>query len=271
MMKNIPFGSIIKEYTVRAKKDINYPVCSVTNVNGVQKSSDTFSKQVFSNDLSKYKKAFRNSFVYSPPRINVGSIACQNIEDCVLVSPLYITFNVDLKFTSIDFVSLFFKSNYFRNYVKEHTQGSVRANFKMSEMSKLCFPSISKQEQECILKEINIINGVIRKDQELVSLFDEMIISKFIELFGDPNQNHSNMIKIGDVGVLRSGGTPSRSRPEYFKGTIRWFSAGELNSLYLNDSIEHYFKGMLAYQEDERRRGVKFVRLPPRRFDRAMV
>ena len=30
-------------------------------------------------------------------------------------------------------------------------------------------------------------------------------------------------------------------------------------------SLEEYFKGMRAYQEELKRQGVKFVRLPPRR------
>ena len=36
-------------------------------------------------------------------------------------------------------------------------------------------------------------------------------------------------------------------------------------------TLEEYFKGMLAFQEEERRRGVKFVRLPPRKPDPAMA
>ena len=63
--------------------------------------------------------------------------------------------------------------------------------------------------------------------------------SRFIELFGDPKYNKSNLVKIGEIGALTSGGTPSRAKPEYFEGDIRWYSAGELNSLYLPDSVEH--------------------------------
>jgi type I restriction enzyme S subunit len=47
------------------------------------------------------------------------------------------------------------------------------------------------------------------------------------------------MVKIEEVGFITSGGTPSRARPEYYNGKIRWYSAGELNSLYLPDSVEH--------------------------------
>lgn len=36
-------------------------------------------------------------------------------------------------------------------------------------------------------------------------------------------------------------------------------------------TLEDYFKGMLAYQEEERRQGVKFVSFPPRPPERPSV
>ena len=36
-------------------------------------------------------------------------------------------------------------------------------------------------------------------------------------------------------------------------------------------TLEDYFKGMLAYQEEERKRGVKFVSFPPRKQEPAMA
>jgi len=35
--------------------------------------------------------------------------------------------------------------------------------------------------------------------------------------------------KIGDVCVLMTGGTPSRAKPEYFGGDIRWLVSGDIN------------------------------------------
>ena len=35
-------------------------------------------------------------------------------------------------------------------------------------------------------------------------------------------------------------------------------------------TLEDYFKGILAYQEEERKRGVKFVSFPPRKPEPAM-
>ena len=59
-------------------------------------------------------------------------------------------------------------------------------------------------------------------------------------MFGDPIKNSKcwKIDKLINLGHWESGGTPSRSKPQYFSGSIPWYSAGELNSLYLTDSIE---------------------------------
>lgn len=59
-------------------------------------------------------------------------------------------------------------------------------------------------------------------------------------MFGDPVQNSKGYKykKLEELGKWESGGTPSRKNNDYFKGSIPWYSAGELNSLYLYDSNE---------------------------------
>ena len=44
-----------------------------------------------------------------------------------------------------------------------------------------------------------------------------------------------------------------------------WRIKREIASEY--SSLEDYFKGILAFQEEERKRGVKFVSFPPKRPD----
>lgn len=38
--------------------------------------------------------------------------------------------------------------------------------------------------------------------------------------------------KLGNLSEVQSGGTPLRSKPEYWGGQIAWYSSGELNELY---------------------------------------
>ena len=48
----------------------------------------------------------------------------------------------------------------------------------------------------------------------------------------------------------------------------RVYLASGKGNITINDRpLEDYFKGMLAYQEEERKRGVKFVSFPPKRID----
>ena len=104
--------------------------------------------------------------------------------------------------------------------------------------------SISRQKKIVeILEKISLL--IFLRKQQLEKL-DEVVKARFVEMFGDPKDNRSNLVKIGEIGDLTSGGTPSRSNSEYFNGSIRWYSAGELNSLYLPDSIEHISRTALS-------------------------
>ena len=48
------------------------------------------------------------------------------------------------------------------------------------------------------------------------------------------------MVRLGDVCEIQSGGTPSRSKTEYWKnGTIPWVKIGDFSEKYLNKTTEH--------------------------------
>ena len=95
--------------------------------------------------------------------------------------------------------------------------------------------SYARQKQICEL--LDLIVGVIRLRRQELQELDELIKARFVEMFGDPKKNNKNLVSIGSIGHLNSGGTPSRGKPEYFQGNIKWFTAGELNSLYLGEHI----------------------------------
>lgn len=45
-------------------------------------------------------------------------------------------------------------------------------------------------------------------------------------------------VRLGDVSEIDTGGTPSRSRPEYWNGTIRWMSSGEVHQRRVRTTTE---------------------------------
>ena len=68
----------------------------------------------------------------------------------------------------------------------------------------------------------------------------EFLKSTFLEMFGEPirNKHKWENKRLEECGTWQSGGTPSRSNDDYFEGTIPWYTAGELNSLFTSDSLE---------------------------------
>ena len=112
-------------------------------------------------------------------------------------------------------------------------------------------PDYSLAEQQRIASQLDKISHLITLRKQQLSKLDELVKSRFVEMFGDgevlgvrsqglgSRGDKWPMVKIEEVGFITSGGTPSRARPEYYNGKIRWYSAGELNSLYLPDSVEH--------------------------------
>ena len=127
----------------------------------------------------------------------------------------------------------------------ELVNGATRQKLTQTAMRKILIPQRSLQEQKRIVCELSKVQSIISARQQQLQKLDELVKARFVEMFGEPKSNKSNLVKIGEIGSLTSGGTPSRIKPEYFKGDIRWYSAGELNSLYLPDSVEHISKTAL--------------------------
>ncbi len=127
----------------------------------------------------------------------------------------------------------------------ELVNGATRQKLTQTAMRKMLIPQRSLQEQKRIVCELSKVQSIISARQQQLQKLDELVKARFVEMFGEPKSNKSNLVKIGEIGSLTSGGTPSRIKPEYFKGDIRWYSAGELNSLYLPDSVEHISKTAL--------------------------
>lgn len=229
-------GNYIQEYSVRNKNGEDIPVYSVTNTQGFCK--DYFGKEVASKDKTTYKIVPRGCFAYNPSRINVGSVDYQRYEDKVIVSPLYNVFTVSDNLDK-QYLYYYLKSGVALQRIRNVASGSVRDNLKLSMLYEFPINVRDIEEQRSIVYKLDQIKNIIDLRQKELEQLDELVKARFVELFGDPKYNKSNLVKIREIGELTSGGTPSRAKPEFFKGDIRWYSAGELNSLYLPDSVEH--------------------------------
>ena len=182
----VKLGSLISEYSVRNKADEDIPVYSVTNEQGF--CTGYFSKEVASQDRTTYKIVPRGCFAYNPSRINVGSVDVQECEDRVIVSPLYVVFSVDEKLNR-RYLLHYLKSDITLTYIKAYASGSVRDNLKFSILKDFPINLPSAEEQEQIVATLDGIEHLIALRKEELASLDELVKSRFIELFGTVTEN----------------------------------------------------------------------------------
>lgn len=100
--------------------------------------------------LKNYSIVRNNDFAYNPSRINVGSIARYDaVEPCV-VSPMYITFEVDTNLLNPVYLNLWFSRAEFQRYTWYFSTGSVRDLFDFSLMKEVEIPYPNMIMQESI-------------------------------------------------------------------------------------------------------------------------
>ena len=178
----VKIGDVISEYSVRNKFDENIPVYSVTNEKGF--CTGYFSKEVASKDKSTYKIVPRGYFAYNPSRINVGSVDWQKYEDRVIVSPLYVVFGVSDRLDR-QYLLHYLKSDMMLSFIKEYATGSVRDNLKLADLGKLPINLRPVEEQRQIAATLDKIDDLIAKRRQQLDKLDELVKSRFIEMFGD--------------------------------------------------------------------------------------
>ncbi len=132
-------------------------------------------------------------------------------------------------------------NNDFFSYLSSKATGATYPTVKEFEVLNYSLgdlPSIKEQEQLIIFFEEaeSLKNKRLETNQETESL----AISLFIKMFGDPASEETKYrkIELDKLGKWKSGRTPLRSNPLFFKGTINWYTTGELNDNYLLESKE---------------------------------
>lgn len=233
-------GDFIEDYSVRDKGQ-GYPVYSVTNTRGF--CQEFFGKNVASEDTSNYKVVPRGCFAYNPSRINVGSVAWQNQEDNVSVSPLYVVFSVSPELGQ-DYLLYYIKSNYSMTYINALSRGAVRNNLRLTTLKTFDIPYASLSEQQRVVAELDLLSGVIEKQKAQLEELDKLAQSIFYDMFGDPVTNEKGWEKrtIEEVSDVITGNTPSRNNLNYYNNDyLEWIKTDNIEKdlLYPSKAKEY--------------------------------
>ena len=179
------FKSISNKRGKSNSKGYDYPAYSVSNHSGLIPQSEQFEGSRLENlEKTSYKIVEPNEFSYNPARVNVGSIAFNDLDETVIVSSLYVIFSLD-KSINNNYALLFIKSPEFNKEVRRNTEGSVREYLFYENFANIRIPIPPTFEEQCAIGSYfsnldNLINSYQEKISQLETLKKKLLQDMFI-------------------------------------------------------------------------------------------
>lgn len=235
MKSNFPIielGKHVRQTSQRNRTEADIEVFSVTNSEGFTRSTDYFSKEVFSKDVSNYKVVCPGQFAYNPSRINVGSIDYLRYSSPVLVSPLYIVFECDKGINS-DYLLRYLKSSWGNAQIRANTEGAVRDSLKFKGLESIKLPLPTLHDQIRIAHLLGKVEELIAQRKQHLQQLDDLLKSVFLEMFGDPVRNEKDWAteQLGDIASIERGRFSPRPRndPKFYGGEYPFIQTGDIS------------------------------------------
>ena len=144
------------------------------------------------------------------------------------------------------YLKYYLLSNYFQNGINSVGARAAQAGFNKEDLSKLYIPVVSLVQQKLIVDKLNKLTALIDKRKKQLKKFDELVKSRFIEMFGDCDltEQKKEWKAVREVGTVVGGSTPKTSVAGYWNGEYRWLSPAELeqDSGVIFDSVKKITK-----------------------------
>ena len=87
------------------------------------------------------------------------------------------------------YIWYFLQSETFKRYVVSKNKGGTQKFLALGDIRNLEVPEVSKAEQEDIIQRLDKVTKIIRLRKKELEELDNLIKSRFVELFGDPDTN----------------------------------------------------------------------------------
>lgn len=156
----------------------------------------------------------------------------------------YITADYDVVFgafckvlRSIDiyaeYLGHYFQSDYYKGQIMRSCQGANINNLRAEHFNELLIKlPLTEEKQKAIAKKLDKVVDLIEKRKKQIEKLDELVRSRFIEMFGDCDlsMQQSDWKKISSVAEIVGGSTPKTDNDEFWGGENCWITPAEINS-----------------------------------------
>ena len=138
----------------------------------------------------------------------MGFIKAEHLPLCMNTSTIrFKTLNADV--LDIQYFMYFLKSESFKQQLAVQITGSAQLNFGPSHLKKMSVKVVPIAQQKEIVHKFNEIDRLISYRQQQLIKLDELVKSRFVELFGDLNFNENGLdiVSIEELCTLIKDGT----------------------------------------------------------------
>ena len=219
MIKYTTLGNLIAPAKVIRCGKGSFPVLSMTMHDGIVLQSERFKKSLASIDQSDYKVVKRGQLVVGFP-IDEGVLYVQKAADEGIMSPAYNVWDIDTEKVDADFLELCLHSPQSMQYYKDKLRGTTarRRSIPTSDLLALKIRLPDMQTQREAVAIIRKVEAILNARQAQLDYFEQLVKSRFIELFGDPVANtfgwkQSLLCEV--TSKIGSGATPRGGKESY--------------------------------------------------------
>ena len=170
-------SSVTRQITEKVKDRIDVKVLSPVNTGELVLSEEYFTKQVFSESVSKYIVVKPLQFAYNPARVNIGSLGMNTFTFDGCVSPVYVVFECESNYHH--FFDYYRKTDGFKEEVLTRAIGGVRQTLSYKDFSliKLVYPpqEVVENFNSIYGKLLDNINSIKSENTKLSDLRDTLL------------------------------------------------------------------------------------------------
>lgn len=180
-------------------------------------------------------------FVTRNPHLRKCSIA---YFDGICSEKTFVIESTDKRSLLQEYLALVMQSNDFWDYCEENKSGGVNYFVNWSTLAEYEFELPPLAEQKKLVEKVLSAYRLKESYKHLLTATQEMVKSRFIEMFGDPMTNTKGWTEYGYISNYAQivlGSTPNSKNPSYWDGDIKWITPAEMTdeSYYIYDTERH--------------------------------
>ena len=162
---------------------------------------------------------------------------------------------------SVKYLYYFFKSDSYKKQIMKLMTGIAQLNYGPSHLHRIKINYVEKAQQERITSQLDSLSSLVETQKKQLTLLDELIKSRFIEMFGDPVKNEKGWDSkmLAEITTkIGSGATPNGGRSSYSSSGISFIRSMNVydgsflydDLAYLNDEQAEKLKGVTILKND---------------------